>query len=93
MTGKPPTLEEVPEKERGGLGLEILKDNDWVHITDKEEVESLMRNEEGNDTDEPQEPDLDMEFEEEVVDDPVRTLLTVSLLVSDCNLEFGIFKS
>ncbi|XP_071535634.1 uncharacterized protein [Panulirus ornatus] len=72
MAGKPPTADEVPEKERGGLGLEIYKGNDWVDVTDKEEVESLLRSEEGNDTDEPNEPDLDMEFEaeEEEVDDP-----------------------
>ncbi|XP_069949819.1 uncharacterized protein [Cherax quadricarinatus] len=72
MAGRPPTVDEVPEKERGGLGLEVYKDNDWVDVTDKEEVESLLRNEEENETDEANEPDLDMEFEaeEEVVDDP-----------------------
>ncbi|XP_045626041.1 uncharacterized protein [Procambarus clarkii] len=73
MAGKPPTAEEVPEKERGGLGLEIYQDNDWVDVTDKAEVESLLRNEEENETDEPNEPDVDIEFEaeEEMVDDPV----------------------
>ncbi|XP_042225298.1 uncharacterized protein LOC121868591 isoform X3 [Homarus americanus] len=72
MAGRPPTADEVPENERGGLGLEVYRGNDWVDVTDKEEVESLLRNEEGNETDETNDPDLDMEFEaeEEIVDDP-----------------------
>ncbi|XP_069978153.1 uncharacterized protein [Penaeus vannamei] len=70
MAGRPPTSDEVSEKERGGLGLEIYKDNDWVDVTDKEEVESLLRTEEGNETDETNEPEMDVEIEiEDMVDD------------------------
>ncbi|XP_047476733.1 uncharacterized protein LOC125030619 isoform X2 [Penaeus chinensis] len=70
MAGRPPTSDEVPEKERGGLGLEIYKDNDWVDVTDKEEVESLLRTEEGNETDETNEPEMDVEIEiEDMMDD------------------------
>ncbi|KAK8733729.1 hypothetical protein OTU49_006456 [Cherax quadricarinatus] len=33
MAAKPPTSEDVPENERGALGLEIMKDKEWVDVT------------------------------------------------------------
>ncbi|XP_042225300.1 uncharacterized protein LOC121868591 isoform X4 [Homarus americanus] len=90
MAGRPPTADEVPENERGGLGLEVYRGNDWVDVTDKEEVESLLRNEEGNETDETNDPDLDMEFEaeEEIVDDPGLTCSIDGLQINDQQLKF-----
>ncbi|XP_069978155.1 uncharacterized protein [Penaeus vannamei] len=80
MAGRPPTSDEVSEKERGGLGLEIYKDNDWVDVTDKEEVESLLRTEEGNETDETNEPEMDVEIEiEDMVDDSIMASLIEGL--------------
>ncbi|XP_063608208.1 uncharacterized protein LOC134782582 isoform X4 [Penaeus indicus] len=84
MAGRPPTSDEVPEKERGGLGLEIYKDNDWVDVTDKEEVESLLRTEEGNETDETNEPEMDVEIEiEDMVDESVMASLIEGLQVNN----------
>ncbi|XP_047476736.1 uncharacterized protein LOC125030619 isoform X5 [Penaeus chinensis] len=84
MAGRPPTSDEVPEKERGGLGLEIYKDNDWVDVTDKEEVESLLRTEEGNETDETNEPEMDVEIEiEDMMDDSVMASLIEGLQVNN----------
>ncbi|XP_042867332.1 uncharacterized protein LOC122250084 isoform X5 [Penaeus japonicus] len=84
MAGRPPTSDEVPEKERGGLGLEIYKDNDWVDVTDKEEVESLLRTEEGNETDETNEPEMDVEIEiEDMMDDSIMASLIEGLQVNN----------
>lgn len=76
MALRPPTVDEVPDSKRGGLGLEVYKDDSWVDVTDKSEVESLLRSDDGNESDEVNdgEMDIDMEHdpeaEEEAVDDP-----------------------
>ncbi|XP_042219652.1 uncharacterized protein LOC121864623 [Homarus americanus] len=38
MAPKAPTTDEVPESERGALGLEIMKDDEWVDVTEVPEV-------------------------------------------------------
>ncbi|KAK8377503.1 hypothetical protein O3P69_013855 [Scylla paramamosain] len=71
MPDQPPTSVEVPQERRGGLGLEVYKGDTWEDVTDRSEGRtSTIRAEEDTDADDPNVDDLDMEFEEMVVDDP-----------------------
>lgn len=67
MTGHPLLPQDVAASERGALGLEILKNNDWVDVTEKGDTTGEFNEDDGF------EPDLGMEFEaeEEMVDDSV----------------------
>ncbi|MPC47740.1 hypothetical protein E2C01_041496 [Portunus trituberculatus] len=76
MPDQPPTSVEVPQERRGGLGLEVYKGDTWEDVTDRSEGRtSTIRAEEDTDADDPNVDDLDMEFEEMVVDDPVSILV------------------
>ena len=81
MATRPPTAEEVPEDKRGGLGLEVYKDESWVDVTDKSEMSSLIHLDEGNESDEVNETEMDVDYEaeEEAVDDPVRILTSLHI--------------
>ncbi|XP_066937660.1 uncharacterized protein [Macrobrachium rosenbergii] len=72
MAARPPTSDEVPEEKRGGLGLEVYKDESWVDVTDKSELASLVQSDDAVDSDEVNEPEMDVEYEaeEEAVEDP-----------------------
>lgn len=67
MTGHPLLPQDVAASERGALGLEILKNNDWVDVTEKGDGTGEFNEDDGF------EPDLGMEFEaeEEMVDDSI----------------------
>ena len=72
MPEVPPTSVDVPQERRGGLGLEVYKGDTWEDVTHRnEEQTSTIRTEEDTDADDPSVDDLDMEFEEMVMDDPV----------------------
>lgn len=71
MPERPPSSSEVTEERRGGLGLEVYKGDTWEDVTDRAEVQALtMKGDEETDADDPNMDDLDMEFEEMMVDDP-----------------------
>ncbi|XP_068221143.1 uncharacterized protein [Palaemon carinicauda] len=72
MAARPPTSDEVPEEKRGGLGLEVYKDDGWLDVTDRSELASLVHSDDAIDSDEVNEPEMDVEYEaeEEAIDDP-----------------------
>ncbi|XP_064104062.1 uncharacterized protein LOC135213896 [Macrobrachium nipponense] len=72
MAARPPTSDEVPEEKRGGLGLEVYKDESWVDVTDKSELASLVQSDDAVDSDEVNEPEMDVDYEaeEEAIEDP-----------------------
>ncbi|KAG0710983.1 Syntaxin-16 [Chionoecetes opilio] len=59
----------VGVERRGGLGLEVYKGDTWEDVTDREEVQALsLKAGDETDPDDPNVDDLDMEFEEMVVE-------------------------
>ncbi|KAK7067078.1 ARF7 effector protein C-terminus [Halocaridina rubra] len=77
MAPRPPKAQEIPENKRGGLGLEVLREDSWIDVTDKSEVYDSIMCDDANDTDEGNaqeqeavESEADQDMEEEAVDDP-----------------------
>lgn len=65
MAPNPPSAEDIPENERGALGLEVLENDEWVDVTEIQKSETAVQTSEDEEDSRPYEQEFDAALETE----------------------------